>query len=105
MASRLRRRCRVPAEGYFPVRNSGGKAVDLALLAIGYALQGELDQACARGREAVDLAGSLDSARAITYIRRLLGELAPHDHEDQVRGFRTYAQAALPALQQRASRR
>jgi len=82
-----------------------GKAFNLALLAIGYALRGELDQACVRGREAVDLAGSLDSARAITYIRRLLRELAPHDHEDQVRGFRFYAEAALPALQQRASRR
>jgi len=82
-----------------------GKAFNLALLAIGYALQGELDQACVRGREAVDLTGSLDSARAITYIRRLLGELAPHGQEEQVRGFRSYAAAALPALQQRASRR
>jgi len=64
-----------------------GKAFNLALLAIGYALQGELDQACVRGREAVDLSSDLDSARAITYIRRLLSELTPHDHEDQVREF------------------
>jgi hypothetical protein len=82
-----------------------GKAFNVALLAIGYALQGELDQACARGREAVDLTGNLDSARAVSYIRRLLGELAPHAREAQVREFRLYAQAALPALQPRASRR
>jgi len=82
-----------------------GKAFNLALLAIGYALQGELDQACLRGRDAVDLVGSLDSARAITYIRRLLRELVPHAHEGQVREFRSYAEAALPALRQRASRR
>jgi hypothetical protein len=82
-----------------------GKAFNTALLAIGYALQGELDQACVRGRDAVDLTGSLDSARATTYIRRLLGELAPHDDEDQVREFRSYAETALPALRRRASRR
>lgn len=44
-----------------------GKAFNTALLAIGYALQGELDQACIRGRDAVDLTGTLYSARAITY--------------------------------------
>jgi hypothetical protein len=82
-----------------------GKAFNTALLAIGYALQGELDQACARGRQAVDLTGSLDSARAVTYVRRLLSELAPHDSEDQVRDFRSYAEAGLPALRQRASQR
>jgi tetratricopeptide (TPR) repeat protein len=80
-----------------------GKAFNLTLLAIGYALQGELDQACAHGREAVDLTGNLDSTRAITYIRKLLGELAPHAQENQIREFRTYAQTALPALQPRAS--
>jgi hypothetical protein len=82
-----------------------GKAFNTALLAIGYALQGEFDQACVRGCEAVDLVGGLDSARAITYIRRLLGELAPHAQEEKVREFRSYAEAALPALRQRASRR
>jgi hypothetical protein len=82
-----------------------GKAFNTALLAIGYALQGELDQACTHGREAIDLTGGLDSARATTYIRRLLGELAAHDQEEQVRGLRSYAEATLPALQQRAARR
>jgi len=82
-----------------------GKAFNTALLAIGYALQDQLDQACAHGREAIDLTGSLDSARATTYIRRLLTELAPHDQEEQVRGLRSYAEATLPALRQRAAHR
>lgn len=75
-----------------------GKAFNIALLAIGYALQGELSQACVRGREAVDLTGSLDSARAITYIRNLLAQLALHEGEVEVREFRSYAEARLPAL-------
>lgn len=79
-----------------------GKAFNIALLAIGYALQGELSQACIRGREAVDLTGSLDSARAITYIRNLLAQLALHEDEVQVREFRSYAEARLPALRRHA---
>ena len=82
-----------------------GKAFNTALLAFGYALQGQLDQACAHGREAIDLTGNLDSARATTYIRRLLAELAPHGQEEQVRSLRSYAEATLPALRQRAARR
>jgi hypothetical protein len=82
-----------------------GKAFNTALLAIGHALQDQLDQACTHGREAIDLASSLDSARATTYIRRLLTELAPHDQEEQVRGLRRYAEATLPALRQRAAHR
>ena len=39
-----------------------GKAFNIALLAIGYALQGELDQACVRGREAA-LAHPVGDAR------------------------------------------
>ena len=82
-----------------------GKAFNTALLSFGYALQGQLDQACAHGREAIDLTGTLDSARATTYIRRLLAELAPHRHEEQVCSLRSYAEATLPALRQRAVRR
>ena len=82
-----------------------GKAFNTTLLAIGHALQGQLDQACTRGREAIDLTGSLDSARATTYVRRLLAELTPHDGEEQVRGLRSYAETTLPALRQRAARR
>ena len=81
-----------------------GKAFNTVLLAFGYAQQGQLDQACAQGHEAIDLTGSLDSARAMTYIRRLLAELAPHEDEDQVRRLKSYAEATLPALRQRAAR-
>ncbi|MGH3194082.1 MAG: hypothetical protein ACRDPY_48865 [Streptosporangiaceae bacterium] len=77
----------------------------MALLAIGHALQGELDQACARGRDAVGLAAALDSARAVTYIRHLLHQLASSQDDVQVREFSCYAQAALPALQQHATPR
>jgi hypothetical protein len=88
-----------------PARYIRGKAFNTALLAIGYALQGELDQACARGREAVDLTGSLDSVRAVTYIRRLLSELSSHDSEDQIRDFRAYAETRLPAVRPHALHR
>jgi len=82
-----------------------GRAFNMALLAIGYALQGEIDEACAHGRDAVGLAASLDSARAVTYIRHLLHQLASSKDEVQVREFSSYAQAALPALRQHASPR
>ena len=58
-------------------------------------MQGQLEQACAYGREAIDLTGSLDSARATTYVRRLLAELAPHVQEEQVRGLRSYTEGNL----------
>jgi len=82
-----------------------GRAFNMALLAIGYALQGELDEACTHGRDAVGLAAALDSARAVTYIRHLLHQLASSKDEVQVREFSSYAQAALPALRQHASPR
>lgn len=82
-----------------------GRAFNTALLAIGYALQGELDEACTHGRDAVGLAAALDSARAVTYIRHLLHQLASSQDEVQVREFSSYAQATLPALRQHASPR
>jgi hypothetical protein len=82
-----------------------GRAFNVALLAIGHALQGEVEQACVRGREAVDLTGNLDSVRATTYIRNLLNELAPHHGEGTVSAFRSYAETQLPALRRRASHR
>ncbi len=82
-----------------------GRAFNMALLAIGYALQGELDEACTHGRDAVGLAAGLDSARAVTYIRHLLHQLASSKDEVQVHEFSSYAQAALPTLRQHASPR
>lgn len=82
-----------------------GKAFNLAMLATGYALQGELDQAAAHGREAIDLAASLHSARALTYIRDLLRQLAAHDNETQIQELKSYAHTRLPALRRRAAPR
>jgi hypothetical protein len=79
-----------------------GKAFNTALLALGYAQQGELDPACMHGRAAADLASSLDSVRAVSYIRKLLRELAPRAEEQRAREFRAYAEMALPALLSRA---
>jgi hypothetical protein len=82
-----------------------GRAFNMALLAIGYALQGELGEACARGKDAVGLAAALDSARAVTYIRQLLHQLVSRENEAQVCEFRRYAETRLPALRHHASRR
>jgi hypothetical protein len=45
-----------------------GKAFNIALLTAGYAVQAEIEQACEKGREAIDQAVALDSAGAITNI-------------------------------------
>jgi hypothetical protein len=75
-----------------------GKAFNVALLATSYALQGEIEQACERGREAVDLASSLDSARAVSYIRDVLRCLASRTDERRTGQLRDYAAARLPGL-------
>jgi hypothetical protein len=79
-----------------------GKAFNVALLAAGYAVQGEVEQACATGREAVDRAVALHSARAVTYIRNLLVDLSHYDDVQECQLFRAYAEARLPALRPRA---
>jgi tetratricopeptide (TPR) repeat protein len=75
-----------------------GKAFNMALLASSYALQGEVEQACARGQEAVDLAAGLDSARALAYIRDVLRSLAPYASARQASEFTEYAAGRLPGL-------
>ncbi|MGA2828567.1 MAG: hypothetical protein ABSF03_20885 [Streptosporangiaceae bacterium] len=75
-----------------------GRAFNVALLATSYALQGEIEQACERGREAVDLASGLDSARAVSYIRDVLRCLASRTDERRTGQFRDYAAARLPGL-------
>jgi succinate dehydrogenase/fumarate reductase-like Fe-S protein len=82
-----------------------GKAFNVALLAAGYALQGEVEQACASGREAVDRAVTLHSTRAVTYIRNLLVDLSDYDGAAELREFREYAEVQLPALRRHASPR
>jgi tetratricopeptide (TPR) repeat protein len=75
-----------------------GKAFNVALLAMSYTLQGEVEQACTRGRQAVDLARNLDSARALSYVRDLLRTLKPYATSQGVGEFREYAGVRLPEL-------
>jgi hypothetical protein len=82
-----------------------GKAFNIALLAAGYAAQGEVEQACATGRDAVDRVVPLHSARAVTYIRNLLVDLQDHEDVGEYRDFKAYAEERLPGLRRRASRR
>ncbi|GAA4605080.1 hypothetical protein GCM10023195_17540 [Actinoallomurus liliacearum] len=82
-----------------------GKAFNVAILASGYALQGETEEACAKGREAVDRVVMLHSARAVTYIRNLLLDLAQQRDTEECREFTQYARLQLPALRQRALHR
>jgi hypothetical protein len=82
-----------------------GKAFNVALLAMGYAVQGELEEACARGKQAVDLSVGIDSARAVTYIRNLLRELERDEQHSAVRELKAYAERNLPALRPRAALR
>jgi hypothetical protein len=82
-----------------------GKAFNIALLASSYAIQGEVEQACEHGRDAVDRAVALQSNRAVTYIQNLLIDLTENSDADECREFRAYAEGRLPALRRRASRR
>lgn len=82
-----------------------GKMFNVALLAAGYAVQGEVEKACEVGREAVDRATAIDSTRSVTYIRNLLVDLRPYGDVEDVRAIRAYAESRMPALRRRASRR
>jgi tetratricopeptide (TPR) repeat protein len=75
-----------------------GKAFNTALLATSFALQGDLDQACEHGQQAVDLAAGLDSARAVSYVRDVLRSLESRAGEQQAVQLRQYAAEQLPGL-------
>lgn len=79
-----------------------GKALNISLLASGYAVQGEVEQACKAGRQAVDLTAGLGSARAVTSIGNLLHDLSPYSGTRQVKALTSYAVTRLPALRRRA---
>lgn len=82
-----------------------GKAFNVALLAAGYAVQGRIEEACAKGREAVDRAAAIESARAVTYIRNLLADLDGYGDVEECRQLKAYARSRLPSLRLRASHR
>jgi hypothetical protein len=75
-----------------------GKAFNTALLAMSFALQDDLHQACEHGRQAVDLAAGLDSARAVSYVRDVLRSLDARAGEQSVVQLRQYAAGQLPGL-------
>src|SRR5262249_32969740 len=64
-----------------------GRLFNTLLLASSCALgpRADVDQACAIGHEALDLAGSVSSARAITYIDRLVRQLRPWGSDQKVK--------------------
>jgi transcriptional regulator with XRE-family HTH domain len=60
-----------------------GRAFNLALLATSYVQQGEVEQACLVGQQAVRLARELNSKRAVRYISEVADGLASAaDHAD-----------------------
>jgi transcriptional regulator with XRE-family HTH domain len=72
-----------------------GRAFNLSLLASSLARQGEVEHACAAGRETVDLNHGLFSARATSYLSGVLDDLEPYaDHAD-VQALKAEAQPLL----------
>ncbi|WP_433347657.1 hypothetical protein ACQP25_30845 [Microtetraspora malaysiensis] len=82
-----------------------GKAFNTAILALGYAMSGEPTQACHHGREAVDLAAGLNSARVVTYMRDLLRNLEPYSGAAEVAELKRYVAHRLPRAAGRAGSR
>lgn len=81
-----------------------GKTFNIAVLATALANQGRVDEACAHGRTAIDLAAGLTSARVNRYIRDLGRALHSYAGEPPVRDLTDYAVERLPALQAHAGR-
>jgi hypothetical protein len=72
-------------------------AIDTALLASSLAAVGRVDEACAHGRDAVDLAARTRSARAVQRVAQVRADLIPYDDVRVVREFVDYIHATLPA--------
>jgi tetratricopeptide (TPR) repeat protein len=66
-----------------------GRAFNLSLLATSYVQQGEVEQACLIGRQAVSLARELNSKRAVHYISDVADGLADVAHHPDVQLFRS----------------
>lgn len=71
-------------------------AMDTALLASAHARAGDLDEACAAGRLAVDHAGRLMSFRSTQRVMLLMAHLQGAAAEPVVRELAGYVSAALP---------
>jgi hypothetical protein len=72
-----------------------GRVFNLALLATSLAQQGDHEQACTIGTQALDLTANLKSARAVGYLRDLRHHLNPYRSRPAVRRFGTRFDAVL----------
>jgi len=82
-----------------------GRAFNLSLLATAHAAQGDPEQACAVGRQALDLTVRLASARSVRYVRDLVRWLRPRADIPAVRDFTAEVRERLPAAAGHAARR
>jgi hypothetical protein len=62
-----------------------GRAFNLALLATALTQQGEIEEACAVGAKATELAAGLRSSRSVRYVLDLRRRLAPYAAAPPVR--------------------
>jgi tetratricopeptide (TPR) repeat protein len=74
-----------------------GRAFNLSLLATAHAAQGEPEQACVTGRQALEVTVRLTSARSVRYLRDLIRLLRPRTDNSAVRDFTAEVRERLPA--------
>ncbi|MFF2955881.1 helix-turn-helix domain-containing protein [Kitasatospora sp. NPDC057965] len=72
------------------------RAIDAALLAATWLRSGEVDQACAAGRDAVAYAARTGSGRCIERVAGVLADLQTHADYAPARELREFARAVLP---------
>ncbi|MFG2913131.1 helix-turn-helix transcriptional regulator [Kitasatospora sp. NPDC048298] len=72
------------------------RAIDAALLAATWLRSGDLDRACAAGREAVAYAARTGSGRCIERVAGVLADVQVHSDYAPVRELREFARAVLP---------
>lgn len=82
-----------------------GKAFNLSLLATSLAQQGEIEEACRVGNNAVDLTARLQSVRSVRYVRDLQRTLTRHSKMAVVQAFNEQVAKSLPAASTRTERR
>jgi DNA-binding XRE family transcriptional regulator len=72
-------------------------AIDTALLASSLARSGQVDEACARARDAADLARRTTSTRTVQRVAQLRLDISPYEHEREVIDLFDYLHEVLPA--------
>ena len=82
-----------------------GQAFNLSLLAAAHTAQGEPEQACVTGRQALDLTVRLTAARSVYYVRDLAQRLRPRADVPAVRDFMAEVRERLPAAARHAAHR